>query len=337
MRPACQTCIDKKRPCFYPEPASSEDQRQPTEAPEPQTWFGVNNQQLKELDKAKKELEEAKARIRELEAEKRASTTPVQTPQITSRPQSQLQQVPAQPQPQPPAHQNPVAMQPRHRPQISQSQTMSQVPQQQPQRQQTMPNHRQQLQQLNQASQRRLGSPQQQLIHAMGSQSPQRRQNAQQQQQIGTPQQPLTAQQQLQAAAAQQAQMTPHNYFTVNSSNHVPYGGMTRPMPQNGVPANTMATPNLMSAQNGLSSQNALASQNNAHLSQTQQPQVTTQLHAGSNTGMPPTAPTMDASNPYGRGEFAWPPTAYYGYPSAAQQQQQQDQWSTARGSGVFR
>jgi hypothetical protein len=109
---------------------------------------------------------------------------------------------------------------------------------------------------------------------------------------------------------------------------------MTRPMPQNGVPANTMATPNLMSAQNGLSSQNALVTQ--THLSQTQ-PQVTNQLHAASNTGMPPTAPTIDASNPYGRGDFAWPPTAYYGYPSAAQQQQQQDQWSTARGSGVFR
>jgi hypothetical protein len=169
----------------------------------------------------------------------------------------------------------------------------------------------------------------------MGSQSPQQRlqnppqqQPQQQPQQIGPSQQPLTPQQQFQAVAAQQMQptqlQTHQNYFTASHSNHSPYGTLNRPMPQNTLPVNAMATQPMVT-------QNSMSAQTNAHLPHTQPQQ--------------PPAPTIDANNSYGRpGEFAWAPAGYYGYQSAGQQQQQQqqqqrqqDQWATARGSGVFR
>ncbi|CAO2657151.1 Nn.00g032770.m01.CDS01 [Neocucurbitaria sp. VM-36] len=326
-RPVCQTCVDKNRDCFYSEPANGEEHRKPLEASNTARHAQAANKEVSELEKMKRELEEAKARIQELESEKRASTTPSQTPQMVSRPQSQ-----PQPQAQP---------QSLHRPQVSHSQ--SQHTSQQQQRQQAPPNHRQQLQQLNQTNQRGIRSPQQ-MAFKLDTQSPQQR--------LQTPQQPLqapqqqmqTAQQQLQAAAAQQMQpsqnvqlQAPQTYFAATHANHSPYGTLNRPMPSNGLPAqNPMSTQNPMATQNPMTSQNALATQNNQHLPQTQpQAQPTHQIHA-SNAGLPPTAPSVDANNPYGRSDFAWPPAAYYGYQNA--QQQQQEQWAAqARGSGVFR
>ncbi|KAF2031336.1 hypothetical protein EK21DRAFT_63660 [Setomelanomma holmii] len=108
-RPVCQTCIDKKRPCFYSETTSNDEQRQQVEAHETVRQVLAANDGLSELDKMKRELEEAKARIQELESEKRASTTPIQTPQMATRPNSQ-----PQPPPQPQTH---------HRNPHSQSQT----------------------------------------------------------------------------------------------------------------------------------------------------------------------------------------------------------------------
>ncbi|KAI4703109.1 hypothetical protein J4E81_001986 [Alternaria sp. BMP 2799] len=351
IRPACSTCNDKKRMCFYSEPANGEDQRPPTNTPEPARQSA--NNAMSELEMLKKQLEEAKAKIREFESEKRASTTPVQTPQMGPRPRSQqskAQQQPPQPQPHPQPTPQPqqvhmqqqpqqmqVPPQSRHRPHVTQAQALPHASQQL-QRQQSIPNHRQQLQQLNQGLPHGIRSPQQQLAYKIGSQSPQQRlPNAPQQpqqtqpQQIGPPQQSLTPQQQFQAAAAQQMQtsqlQTHPNYFTANHSNHSPYGTLHRTMPQNTLPVNTMATQPMVA-------QNSIAGQTNAHLPQTQPQQ--------------PPAPAIDTNNGFGRGDFAWAPNGYYGYQNAApqqqqqnqqqnQQQQQQDQWAAARGPGVYR
>ncbi|KAL1796449.1 hypothetical protein ACET3X_004989 [Alternaria dauci] len=351
-RNSCDLCKTKKTKCD--EPASGEDQRPPTQAPQPADQPAGDS----ELAKIMKELEETKAKLKQYEAQERASTTPVQTPQMVPRPrlqqsQAQHKQPPPPPPPQPQqahVHQQPqqvqVAQQPRQRPQASQPQTLPHVSQQQqqPQRKQSISNHRQQLQQLNQGLPHGVRSPQQQLAYKMGSQSPQQclqnppqqlPQQQQQQQQIGSSQQSMTPQQQLQAAAAQQMQTTQlqthQNYFTANHSNHSPYGTLNRPMPQNTLPVNPMASQPIVT-------QNGMSAQANAHLPQTQPQQ--------------PSGPTIDVNNSYGRpGEFTWAPTGYYGYQSAAQQQQQQqqqqqpqqqpsqhqDQWATARGSGVFR
>lgn len=329
----------------------------------------------------KKELEEARARIHELESEKRASTTPVETPQIASRPQSQPQ-----------AH---------HRPQPSQTQIQQHPPQQQ--RQQSTLQHRQQLSQLNQGTdaldvyqsqcprsasrnldvsashtevlarhfritsdpasasiyryyhmltkttghrhglsspqqttfkmdiqspqqqlqtrQRQLSNPQQSMFK-MDTQPPQQQLQTRQRQLSNPQQQMHSAQQQLQAAAAQQMQASQHSqlqtqtYFTANHTIHSPYNRLNRSMTQNSLPV-----------QNSMSTQNPMST--------TQTQPAVNHMH-GSDTGLAPTAPSVDANTAYNRSDFAWPPAAYYGYQNA-QQQQQQDQWAATRGSGVFR
>jgi hypothetical protein len=137
----------------------------------------------------------------------------------------------------------------------------------------------------------------------------QRTLNAQASPQVVPPSSNMQAASQLQVAAQQlqtgqhpqQLQQTPqHAYFANTHSNHASYG--RQPVPQNPIAQNTLA-----------------AQANNAHL-----PQAQTQTQ---------TAAPVE----YARPEFTWAPQAYYGYQSAAQQQQQQDQWAATRGSGVFR
>ncbi|KAF2632801.1 hypothetical protein BU25DRAFT_83101 [Macroventuria anomochaeta] len=314
VRPICQTCVDKKRQCFYSEPPLGHDRRQSMAVSEPVRQVPAPSSELSELEKMKKELEEAKARIQQLEQEKGASTTPVQTPQTATRPQSQ-------PQPQQQPH-----IQPQQRNPIPHAQTQVHAQQQQQQqaqqRQQVAQNHRQQLQQLNQVAQRR-NSPQQ-IAYNLDGQPVQQQQ--QQQQRLQSPQQPLQTaqqqqQQQLQTAAQAMPLQAQQTYFT--AANHTPYGTLNRSMTQGSLSS--------QSAQNALSSQSSLSS--STGLRQTQQQG---QLH---NSGSLASGGSVDASSLYGsvgRNDLNWPPAAYYGYQSA-QQQQQQDQWGAARGSNVFR
>ncbi|KAH3983357.1 hypothetical protein HBH98_016670 [Parastagonospora nodorum] len=208
-RPVCNTCTDKKRQCYYTE-SPSEEPRIETNVTVPHA--PAPTKELSEYEKMKKELEEAKARIQELESEKRASTTPVQTPQITPRPHSQ---------PQPP--------QPQHRHSLSQAQIQAQ------QRQQIPPQpHRQQMQQLNRT--RSLHSPQQlsqpqRIINAQPSvqTSPSTLQSSLQ---VGT--------QHLNTAQPQQPQQQMNqNYFAPNHTNHAPYV----PTPQTQTQAQTQTQP----------------------------------------------------------------------------------------------
>jgi hypothetical protein len=212
------------------------------------------------------------------------------------------------------------------------SQVTQQQKQQNPQRQQTMPNHRQQLSQLNQGSSRGIGSPPQQLVYKVGSQSPQQRpqqrlQNQQQQKQMGASQTPMTTQQ-LQAHQMQSSQLqTPQNYFAANHSNHSPYGTLNRPIPQNG------HTVNVMTSQNSLMAQNNMSTQSNNTQTTPAQPQPSNQTAPemlSSNESIAPTATNLNPNNPFGRGEYVWPASAYYRYQNqnAAQQQQQQSQES---------
>ncbi|KAH8692456.1 hypothetical protein GQ44DRAFT_832869 [Phaeosphaeriaceae sp. PMI808] len=303
-RPACQTCIDKKRQCSYLELSNGDNPR--VEAIETVRHAQATITDISEFEKMKRELEEAKARIQELESEKQASVTPVHTPQMAPRPCSQ---------PQPPNQ-----TQSHHRPQHSQSQAQPQK-----QQRQVTHQHRQQLQQLNQNRPRGTSSPQQMAYKLDTPPQQQRVLNAQPslqtpQQQIQPSQHMQSASQQLQVAAQQlqtgqhpQQLQTSQNYFNNTHTNHSPYGTMNRSMTQGSMPS-----------QNAISPPNSIATQSNSHLSQTQ-PQ-----------GLTPTTTPVDTSNPYGRSDFTWPHTAYYGYQSA-QQQQQQDQWGNARGSGVFR
>lgn len=329
-RPICQTCINKKRDCFYPDSIADEGQHPPVgplkQVPQAEQVPDTES----ELERLKRELEEAKAKIREFETERRNSTPPVQAPQTTPRPHAQPQHVHTQPQ-QTHIQQQPRQMRPqpqaRHRPQLSQSQTIPQLPQQQkqqtPQRQQTMPNHRQQLSQLNQGSSRGIGSPPQQLAYKLGSQSPQQRlQNPQQQQQqLGPTQTPMTAQQQLQAHQMQSSQLqTPQNYFAANHSNHSPYGTLNRPLSQtaHAVTVMTNQTSSLLAQSNN-------AAQQSQAQQQAQDPtnQTTPEMLAA-NAGIQATAQTMDPTNPFARTEYAWSTAAYYAYqgPNDAQQQQ---------------
>ncbi|KAJ4990444.1 hypothetical protein SVAN01_04106 [Stagonosporopsis vannaccii] len=315
-RPVCQTCYDKKRQCFYSDPPPNEDRRQSMVPSEPVRQVPAPSNELSELEKMKKELEEAKARIQQLEHEKRASTTPVQTPQLATRPQLQQQSSQQQSQPQPKPH-----TQPQKRPSLPQAQLQtqpqqSQQPQQQQQhqqqhqqRQQVAQNHRQQLQQLNQVAQRR-NSPQQMAYSPDG-------QPVQQQQRLHSPRQlSQTVQQQLQAA--QLPLHAQQNFFT--ATNHPPYNALNRSMTQGSISS--------QSAQNALSNQTTLSS--SAALGQNQQQ---SQLHNG---GSLANGGSVDTSGLYanvGRNDLNWPPAAYYGYQSA----QQQDQWGATRGTNVFR
>ncbi|USP82431.1 hypothetical protein yc1106_09705 [Curvularia clavata] len=331
-RPICQTCISKKRECFYPDSMAHEEQPPPVGLSKQVSRAEQAPDTESELERLKRELEEAKAKIREFETERRTSTTPVQAPQTTPRPQSQPQHIHTQPQ-QTHIQQQPRQMRPqaqaRHRPQLSQSQTIPQLPQQQkqqtPQRQQTIPNHRQQLSQLNQGSSRVIGSPPQQLAYKLGSQSPQQRlQNLQpqqqQQQQLGPSPTPMTAQQQLQAHQIQSSQLrAPQNYFAANHSNHSPYGTLNRPLPQ------TAHAVNVMTNQTSLLTQNNAAQQTQAQ-QQPQDPnnQATPEM-LSANAGMASSAQTIDPTNPFGRSEYAWPAAAaYYGYQGQNDAQQQQ-------------
>ncbi|PWO22867.1 ATPase (AAA+ superfamily) [Pyrenophora tritici-repentis] len=125
-------------------------------------------------------------------------------------------------------------------------------------------------------------------------QTPQQAYMQRQPQRIGSPQPSLSTQQQLQAAAAQQMQSTQlqkqQNYFTTNHANHSPYRTMSRSMPQNNHSVNTMTGQNTLMTQSPISTQNA-------QVPQTQQAQSTSQIHQAS-SGMSPTAPSMDASDP---------------------------------------
>ncbi|KAF5850856.1 hypothetical protein GGP41_010518 [Bipolaris sorokiniana] len=191
-----------------------------------------------------------------------------------------------------------------------------------------MPSHRQQLSQLNQGSSRGIGSPPQQLLYKVGSQSPQQRPQqrlqSQQQNQIGASQTMTTTQQQLQAHQIQSSQLqTPQNYFATNHSNHSPYGTLNRPIPQNG------HTVNVMTNQNALMSQNGIPMQNNnvqAAQAQSQSSNQTNQEMLSSNEGIASAAANLNPNNPFARSDYAWPAPAYYGFQNqnAAQHQQQQ-------------
>ncbi|KAJ8108606.1 hypothetical protein OPT61_g8060 [Boeremia exigua] len=320
VRPVCQTCMDKKRQCFYSEAPPSEDRRQSMAASEPVRPTPAPSSELSELEKMKRELEEAKARIQQLEHEKRASTTPVQAPQTANRPQPQQSQ--QQPQPHTQAQKRPSLPQAQLQTHVQQSPQQQQQQQQQQQhhqrqqRQKVAQNHRQQLQQLNQVAQRR-NSPQQMAYNLDG-------QPVQQQQRLQSPRQlSQTTQQQLQAA--QLPLHTQQSFFT--AANHAPYSALNRSMTQGSISS--------QSAQSAMSNQNSLSS--TAGLGQTQQQG---QLHNSGTLGSGGSVDTSGLYGSVGRNDLNWPPAAYYGYQSAQQQQQQQqqqDQWAAARGSNVFR
>jgi hypothetical protein len=317
-RPICNTCSDKKRQCYYSE-QTSEDPRIETNGI-PHQVQAVSSE-LSELEKMKKELEEAKARIQELETEKRASTTPVQTPQMAPRPHSQ-----PQPPPQP---------QPHHRHSHSQAQAQVQVQAQvQPQRQVPPQQHRQQLQQLNRS--RSIHSPQQMAYKIDTPPQPQRVINAQPSIQTSPSQNMQNATQQLQVAAQQLNTAQPHqqmqpnqNYFATNHTNHSPYGTLNRAMTQPSLSTQSVQQNPMAAQQNPMTAQNpnAITSQNTMSV-QTNLPQTQPQA----------TTTPVDATGYNAREEFGWPQAAvYYGYQSAQQQQHAQDQWAAARGNQVYR
>ncbi|KAJ4357489.1 uncharacterized protein N0V89_002065 [Didymosphaeria variabile] len=175
-RPVCQTCIDKKRQCFY-SADQLVDERRPSVMPDPPETTRqaqAPTRKLSELERMRKELEDAKARIQELEEEKRRpSTTPAQTPQTAQTaqlPRPQLQ----------------------HKPQSSET----------PPQTQSHPQQRDQKQQQRQHSR----------SHSLHQHQPPAQQ--QYQHQITTPQNvpsPQQAMQQLQTAA-QQLQTPQHQY-----------------------------------------------------------------------------------------------------------------------------
>lgn len=134
-RPQCQTCIDKKRQCFYSESAHPDSlgnitngaQVNADAAPQSQS----SNNKLSELEIMKKKLEEAQARILQLETEKsRSASVAQQTPQPQHRPPSRSQSQ-SQSKSQTPAHVQAQAtpkVQPANQPQV---QTQVQTPAQQ--------------------------------------------------------------------------------------------------------------------------------------------------------------------------------------------------------------
>ncbi|OSS45992.1 hypothetical protein B5807_08001 [Epicoccum nigrum] len=313
VRPFCQTCVDKKRDCYYSDPAPGDDQRSSTALGEPVQQAPASASGLSELEKMKKELEEARARIQQLEQEQRASTTPVQAPQPTAHPQSQQQQQPQQPQSQPQAQSLPHTQnQQRHSmPQAQLQAHVQQSQQQQQQRQQVSQNHRQQLQQLNQVAQRR-NSPQQ-IAYSLDNQSTQPQQQ-QQQQRLQSPRQLSQTAQQLPLHAQQ-------SFFT--AVNQSPYNALNRTVTQGSI--SSQSTQNALSAQNSISSSAGLG-----------QAQPRGLMH---NSGNLPGGGSVDASGLYGsvgRSDLNWPPAAYYGFQST-QPQQSQDQWGNARDTNVFR
>jgi hypothetical protein len=314
VRPFCQTCVDKKRDCYYSDPAPGDDQRSSTALGEPVQQAPASASGLSELEKMKKELEEARARIQQLEQEQRASTTPVQAPQPTAHPQSQQQQQPQQPQSQPQAQSLPHTQnQQRHSmPQAQLQAHVQQSQQQQQQRQQVSQNHRQQLQQLNQVAQRR-NSPQQ-IAYSLDNQSTQPQQQQQQQQRLQSPRQLSQTAQQLPLHAQQ-------SFFT--AVNQSPYNALNRTVTQGSI--SSQSTQNALSAQNSISSSAGLG-----------QAQPRGLMH---NSGNLPGGGSVDASGLYGsvgRSDLNWPPAAYYGFQST-QPQQSQDQWGNARDTNVFR
>jgi hypothetical protein len=310
VRPFCQTCVDKKRECYYSDPAPSDDRRSSTALGEPVQQAPASASGLSELEKMKKELEEAKARIQQLEQEQRASTTPVQAPQPTARPQSQQQQQQPQPQPQAQALPHTQNQQRHSMPQAQLQAHVQQSQQQQQQRQQVSQNHRQQLQQLNQVAQRR-NSPQQ-IAYSLDNQAAQPQQ--QQQQRLQSPRQ-------LSQTAQQLPLHTQQNFFT--AVNQSPYSALNRTVTQGSM--SSQSTQNALSAQNSISSSAGLG-----------QAQPQGLMHNSNNlTG----GGSVDASGLYGsvgRSDLNWPPTAYYGFQNT-QSQQSQDQWGNARDTNVFR
>ncbi|CAI6335685.1 unnamed protein product [Periconia digitata] len=138
-RPVCNTCIEKKRTCFYTEA----DENNGSTAVDPPLQAQSAGAEMSELERMKKELEEAKARIHMLEEEKRrASLTPSQTPQainpnsIQPPPQAQPQPVSdgkPQPAPGPPQRQHHKQSHQQSNHAQKQQQQQQQQPQQQPQ------------------------------------------------------------------------------------------------------------------------------------------------------------------------------------------------------------
>ncbi|KAJ4286051.1 hypothetical protein N0V90_013398 [Kalmusia sp. IMI 367209] len=155
-RPICQTCIDKKRQCYYSLDVGTEERHSSAVSANIESTRqaqGATND-LSELERMKRELDEAKARIQELEAEKRrTSTTPAQTPQIAqvpkpTRPQPQHQSQSSETIPQAQAH-----VQQRQRQHSRSHSHHQQTPQQQIQLQNTQPSPQQAMQQLQTAAQ----------------------------------------------------------------------------------------------------------------------------------------------------------------------------------------
>ncbi|KAL1611851.1 hypothetical protein SLS60_000072 [Paraconiothyrium brasiliense] len=177
-RPVCQTCIDKKRQCFYSADQPT-DERRPSavpDPPEPARQAQAATLELSEFERMRKELEDAKARIQELEAEKRrSSTTPAQTPQMAQpaqlpRPQLQHKSHSSETPPQAQAHpQQRDQKQQQQQRQHSRSHSLHQQHQPPTQQQyqhqiptpQTVPSPQQAMQQLQTAAQQ-LQTPQHQ-------------------------------------------------------------------------------------------------------------------------------------------------------------------------------
>jgi hypothetical protein len=153
----CNTCLDKKRQCVYTESGAADDRRS-SAVSDPAEFVRraqAASNELSELELMKRELEEARARIHELEqGQRRSSTTPSQTPQMSRQPPPPSQPQ-TQPQPQPD-----VTVQPPVHPQKRQHQ---QQKQHQPAQQQLQVQNTQQpqaIQQLQAAAQQ-LQTPQQ--------------------------------------------------------------------------------------------------------------------------------------------------------------------------------
>ncbi|KAF9735001.1 C6 finger domain-containing protein [Paraphaeosphaeria minitans] len=307
-RPVCQTCIEKKRQCFYTVDQTP-DKRRPSAIPDavdPSLTHPAQTapSELSELECMRQELEDAKARIHELEEEKRrASTTPVHTPQMAQQPrpplQHQSQSQSAESLPQTQTHSNPHPQQ---------AQRDSKHQQQQRQRQHSRSHstslHPQQAQQSQKP-------PKQQQQQYMPTPSPAPHTHS-----IASPQQ---AMQQLQTAA-QQLQ-TPHNTHAVNAG----HAGHGHGHPSSHGAGAYFGNPYGMSSGSG-----GVRSAGQAQAQAQGVQQMGVVVGGGGMQG-------GEAS--YGRG-FAGAGAAagYYAYQSAAGQGQQgQEGWGGVRGQGVFR